>query len=528
MPSLRPATAIASLALAATLHAQPTVLYVDDDAPAGGDGKSWATAFRDLQFALAQTSSNQTGLEIRVAQGRYTPDLGTGNRSASFSAQLFTVNSAVVLSLIGGFAGFGAPDPDDRDPLRYVTTLSGDLKHDDDLGKFEDNAFCVVRMIDPGVNTRLDGFTITGGRAFAPGFPVSNAAGLEIRHQTASRRPPGPLVANCIISDNIHGGGGAGGVYTKMPARFQNCSILSNRSLNGGVGGIASDEYWWESAITLTDCTIADNHGNYAGGARLGNALVVRCLFAGNSADSGAGLSCTGRLTAESSAFVGNSAIWAGGGLKLDDDFELSFCTIAGNTAYSGGGIYTVAHRPFAYGAIFWGNSAGFGPAIAFDNLGAEVDLVSCLLQDGASSIYGFWASLDIVGNTITSDPIFRQPAGADENPATWRDNDFRLSFTSPCIDATTALYEYSDTDLDGLPRRVSRSSPPGIDMGAYEHQDPACLADINKDRFVDAIDLDLYINRFVSNQPSADLNHDGFVDAIDLDLFLRRFSYGC
>jgi hypothetical protein len=64
------------------------VLYVDDDAPPGGNGSSWQTAFRHLQDALTAAATAEKPLEIRVAQGVYKPDQGVGqtagDRLASF------------------------------------------------------------------------------------------------------------------------------------------------------------------------------------------------------------------------------------------------------------------------------------------------------------------------------------------------------------------------------------------------------------------------------------------------------------
>ena len=61
--------------LATAGAAAQTILYVDDDAPAGGDGLSWDTAYRFLQDALFFASDPGNGVtEIRVGQGTYAPD----------------------------------------------------------------------------------------------------------------------------------------------------------------------------------------------------------------------------------------------------------------------------------------------------------------------------------------------------------------------------------------------------------------------------------------------------------------------
>jgi len=54
------------------------LIYVDDDAAAGGDGSSWDSAYRDLQDALADANAAQKPVEVHVAQGRYQPDQGAG------------------------------------------------------------------------------------------------------------------------------------------------------------------------------------------------------------------------------------------------------------------------------------------------------------------------------------------------------------------------------------------------------------------------------------------------------------------
>ena len=122
----RLAVSVLGAALAApTAVAQ--VVYVDDDAPAGGDGTSWATAYRFLQDGLANVSS---ATEIRVGQGTYRPDQSDQGHAVP-GDRLATFQLVSGVSLLGGFAGLGAPSPDDRDIALYETILTGDLAGDD-------------------------------------------------------------------------------------------------------------------------------------------------------------------------------------------------------------------------------------------------------------------------------------------------------------------------------------------------------------------------------------------------------------
>ena len=133
----------ASMATAAAAYGGG-VLHVDDDAPPGGDGASWETPYRFLQDALVTAGKGGVD-EIRVAQGLYRPDRdeanpdGTGDRDATF--QLISG-----VALMGGYAGLGEPDPDERDIELYVTILSGDLLGNDEPNfvNYEENSYTVV------------------------------------------------------------------------------------------------------------------------------------------------------------------------------------------------------------------------------------------------------------------------------------------------------------------------------------------------------------------------------------------------
>src|SRR5215217_3268393 len=94
-----------------------STIYVDVASPAVvPDGAAWSSAYRDLRLAL---NASVAGDEIRVADGTYKPSTGT---SRSFS---FNLKSGV--SVLGGYAGYGAGDPNARDVAAYATVLSGDI-----------------------------------------------------------------------------------------------------------------------------------------------------------------------------------------------------------------------------------------------------------------------------------------------------------------------------------------------------------------------------------------------------------------
>ena len=109
--------------LVSSFFAQPVlgrIWFVKADAAGINDGSSWTDAFLDLQDALGAAES---GDEIWLARGLYTPDRGTMDR-----AGVFRMMGGV--PLYGGFAGW-EDCRDDRDWVANPTILSGDLNGDD-------------------------------------------------------------------------------------------------------------------------------------------------------------------------------------------------------------------------------------------------------------------------------------------------------------------------------------------------------------------------------------------------------------
>jgi len=120
------------------------IWYVDKNSPGPvWDGHSWATAFQPIWAGISSAAS---GDEVWVkAAGQYV--------------ETITLKSGV--SVYGGFAGTET-QRSQRDFKTNVTTIDATLVTP---------RYHVVTMIGM-TNTRLDGFTITGGNANAGSLPA--------------------------------------------------------------------------------------------------------------------------------------------------------------------------------------------------------------------------------------------------------------------------------------------------------------------------------------------------------------------
>ncbi|MHC4415128.1 MAG: right-handed parallel beta-helix repeat-containing protein [Planctomycetota bacterium] len=503
-----------------------TVLFVDDDALPGGNGAGWQSAYGFLQDALAFASEPAHGVsEIRVAQGTYLPDrdelnpLGTGDREATFQL----INR---VALLGGYAGIGAPDPDEWDIELYPTILSGDLAGDDgpDFTNNGENSHTVVMGSDTDPTAVLHGFTITAGNAdcasarynpcrlgggmfnddgsptlinctFAGNF-AQNGGGMHnvssspaiigciFSHNRASRkggaihnaRSSSPPISGCLFVENFADGGG-GIAYDEYlgpsnPALF-GCDFLHNVSSGPG-GGIHCAG---ATAATLVACTFAGNSGLSAGGALLGlsgdeYAEVQGCAFIDNSSLYVAGGLALGggRAQVVNSTFIRNFCDWiAGGMVAAANRNSLVNCVFSRNTGETGGGLYITGESGST--VINCTVSRNVGSGVMFEDNPTLTNSIAW--GNSPDQIAESPLSAPGVATVHYSDIQggWSGPGGHNINTdplfvQSGTDN-VRLSFGSPCVNAgdNSAIPVGVDTDLDGNPRIVDGI----VDMGAYE-----------------------------------------------------------
>lgn len=278
------------------------IAYVDDDAPSSGNGTSWSTAFQTIDDALAAVVASSCIEEVRVAQGTYYVDGGTGDEDARLKV-------CPGLSLSGGWRGLGTGGPsDDYNPKKFVTTISGEIGNP---GSITDNStgFIVVESTacpaTPDAITRIQGFVFTKMYADVTSISTSREdVGIRAIDSTL-------LVAQCTFTDNlataysvgsvIGGGGlidyGATSSGTPEYLTIVECSFIENTiyDLSDSSSimptlGIVTARFSREdsSGFNLARCTFKDNTGEaliLVDSFQSGNFTISDTLLAENEVD---------------------------------------------------------------------------------------------------------------------------------------------------------------------------------------------------------------------------------------------------
>lgn len=258
------------------------VIFVKQNSGDNGDniadGKSWTTAYRDLQTALTLDNLNGKQIQIWVAKGTYYPassflpnPVESGGEDQRRS-ESFVIPAGV--KIYGGFAGTET-SINSRNISANPTILSGDFMQDDFEQGFiinnqvstlrENNSNNVVKISnDNGIPATLDGLTITAGFASA----TESGGGLKINEAW-------PVINNVTFFENYSSfGGGAIFINSESQSpnrvRISNSKFTNNRAEYFG-GGI----YYETSTFSIRNSTFS---GNYAGSA--GNS-IAKCNFDG-------------------------------------------------------------------------------------------------------------------------------------------------------------------------------------------------------------------------------------------------------
>ena len=440
---------VVAMVLAVAGGACAKVIYVDDDAPPGGDGSSWTTAYTFLQDALAEATATEETIEIRIARGIYRPDRdathpnGTGDRTASF----FLANDT---TLRGGYAGLGAAEPNDRDVQAYETILSGDLAGNDVLSEDsldfvedpnegnwprpdvwclliestrQENCLHVVTSRGVDQTAILEGVTITGGHAYSPPYWFGRSStvifGEDDRGGALLHAGGHPTLKTCLfVANSAMGGGGA--IYTLEGGTLdmEECRCLDDFAWSHGGAVFAAtdgvlamrrchferDDTWAgdgaaiytsECQHELVECSFVENSQTRPGKAvlyaRYATGTLDRCVL---SVNKGNPVNTSGELAFTDCTFRGNLAYGYGGGIYLSGDSRLYRCVFVGNQATQGGSaVAIVGGGAVLIACDFWDNritsSVNFGDGGCVLMAGSDPSLIGCCFHGNASTPYG-------------------------------------------------------------------------------------------------------------------------------------------
>ncbi|MHC4474856.1 MAG: right-handed parallel beta-helix repeat-containing protein [Planctomycetota bacterium] len=400
--------------------ANTKTIYVDADVSAGGGGTNWADAYKYLQDGLADANTSAKPVEIRVAQGTYKPDEGVGVSDGDREATFQLING---VTLKGGYAGDGEPDPDARDIANYVSILSGDLDGNDvpvatgDLltePTRAENSCHVVSANDVDANAVFNGFTVTAGNA--DGSWASNqGTGGGICNLQGS-----PTVFDCVLTNNsANWGGGMFSDGVGSEPTLTNCMFSYNFSSGTG-GGMCNGA----GSTMLLNCTFIENVADYAGGGIYDSGGIIildNCTFTGNSATNHGGAFRKppgGDVILSNCMFSNNSAGDEGGGMHISGggDRIVSNCTFMGNSSNDGGGMYIVLCKLTLINCAFNGNSASNngGGIFTIEVADRSAIVTNCSFSGNTASIDGGASGGSHCFATFTNCTFSENSAGGD------------------------------------------------------------------------------------------------------------------
>src|SRR5215207_6035360 len=238
---------------------------------------------------------------------------------------------------------------------------------------------------DPGAET----ITFDPAAFAAPGPHTINLSGaLPLLSSDMTIQGPG---ANVLTVRRDTGGAyriftvGTPATVTISGLTISNGRAMGNTPDDSG-GGILN-----LGTLTLTNSTVSNNWAFFCGGGicnwgSSATASVINSWVTNNESDfNGGGIENRSTLTVQNSTVSGNRTRWDGGGIQ-NANFVATAChvinsTVSGNTAVSGGGIYTGSPLTLTSSTVSGNSSAGDGGGI-YVHIGPHPLLQNSIVAD--------------------------------------------------------------------------------------------------------------------------------------------------
>jgi hypothetical protein len=288
-------------------------IFVDKDAPNGGDGGSWATAFNNLHDAI--DNAKATHRDIWIKEGTYRPDRRPGNSNSTPANRDNSYYIDADMKIYGGFAGTENSLSQRKNIGLHPVIISGDIGI---VNLSADNTYHVV-VIDTD-NVVLDGLIIQDGNSdeSPPVGDVNKMRGAGVFQFSGKA-----VVQNCVFRNNYatdkgsawyskadqpgtgtdfvqtlfynNSGGRAtaffvsmGGATEPYTANFYNVTAFGNTSSNSGGGAFEAEEFTtnYPANLNFYNSLLAGNTPqNYNDATNPGNIILTNTVTATSGAE---------------------------------------------------------------------------------------------------------------------------------------------------------------------------------------------------------------------------------------------------
>ena len=342
------------LVVAMAAHAGAgSILYVNDDAPPGGDGSSWTAALSDLQVALAASQPGSGVSQIWVAEGTYRPFERDCNLAVPEDVLDHSFHMISGVAIYGGFAG-DETLLEQRDPARHVTILSGELIQPEcACCQAQDSAGCGGNECEAAVC------------AYAPiccdsqwDQLCTKLAGVVCGDTCADLGNFKRVVTAAAVDST--------GVLDGFTIRNAPSENVKPPSKSHGGGMLIQN-----GAPTIVGCTfLKSNPAEPGGGVRIveGSSSFTACAFHEHEAPQGGAIYASGGATTLQDCFFASCTAHDGGAIAaVGADLALANCTFADNsTSFSdrGGAIHLATSTMEASACVFERNEADRGGSV--------------------------------------------------------------------------------------------------------------------------------------------------------------------
>lgn len=223
-----------------------STIYVDQSRATDGTGKSWSSAKKTLQGALAIANRCSTVSTIKVAKGTYR-----ASTSVNTTARDYNFFIGDPYTILGGYPGGAGPDSSVRDFVNNATIIDAEIQ---DLYE----SYHAISIYAVAGDISIDGFQIKNGFADGSGS-VELEPGINMARNVGAafyiREANNVFIRNCAIYSNVASSRGGAIFAYNSNVTLQNCVLVNNTSGTDG-GAIYAQSI---SEINITNCTLYNN-----------------------------------------------------------------------------------------------------------------------------------------------------------------------------------------------------------------------------------------------------------------------------